>query len=1268
MLEQVTTYEPRPLRQYDERLPKELERICYKSLAKRASERYSSAHDMVDDLRHFLMEQTFIDPTSPLGAGTGETVAAESAILQSAPSSRGSSASRSASIGLVSSGRPPVKIVPKGLRSFDSHDSDFFLELLPGPRDREGLPDSLRFWKTRIEDFDVDNTFSVGLIYGPSGCGKSSFVKAGLLPRLSEDVVPIYIEATPEETETRLLHGLRKRCPALDGGLGLKETVTALRQGQGIPPGKKILIVLDQFEQWLHAKKDEDNTELVKTLRQCDGGRVQCIVMVRDDFWLAVSRFLRDLEVRLVEGHNIALADLFDLDHARRVLAAFGRAFGKLPENVYETTKQQKQFLSQAVAGLAEEGKVICVRLALFAEMMKGKPWTQATFKEVGGTQGIGVTFLEETFSSSAASPEHRYHQKAARSVLQELLPESGTDIKGFMRSYSELLKVSGLTARPGEFDDLIRILDSEVRLITPTDPEGFESEVESRNKQASGEKYFQLAHDYLVHSLRDWLFRKQKETRRGRAELLLADRSTIWNSNPEDRFLPSWRENLAIRMLTEKKNWSQLQSKMMARSGRFHAIRTSLAGLVLALLIASGFVIRNAAINRQREVEATRLVQGLLQADTSQVKTIIDTMADYRRWSDDKLAAAFASSADESNAKLHAALARSQFDPAAQAYLESRLLTVSPLQFEFVCELLGDHAEDWVGDFWNSATDESLDPAERFQAACVLANYDSKNEKWNDPQFADFVVRHLVGVLPSHLLPWRNALRPVRHDLTNGLATVFRDPDAGEQVRSFATDTLCDYLRNDPDALFDLLADADQKQFGPLFDRLAIHQERAIELGNTEVLKPLPVDASESEKEALAIRQANSAVMLYRLDSEESVWPLLRFRPDPRVRSYVIHWLKPRGANPTKLVQRFERETDVTVKRALLLAIGEFKPTQLSDVSPDSLVQKLLLVYRNEPDAGLHAAAEWLLRTWGQADAIADVDQELAMPDGERMKAGSDGKNWFINRSGHSFVILDAGEIKLGSPPDEPNHYINETFRVRRINRRLAFSAKHVTKGQWRNFCTSQEQEYSADKESLQSYLPTDESPMIAITWFEAASYCNWLSGQEGIPEEQWCFEPNEDGEFGPGMKAKDNFLELAGYRLATEAEWEYSCRAETRTSRYFGLSVDLLPCYAWFAANNENFTRPVGTRKPNDFGLFDMHGNVFDWCYDMVDDEQDEVQLNDDSPVTEPVTATGNRILRGGSFVVPEANVRSAARYFNQPSTRRLGTGFRIVRSMPR
>ena len=444
LLEQVTSFEPRPPRQYDDHIPKELERICLKALSKRASERYSTAKDMADDLRLFLAEQTINQrPARAMGL-----VAPSITPVLQPPSTAPASASAAATT--PTSDHQPIKIVPKGLRSFDAHDADFFLELLPGPRDRDGLPESLRFWKTRIEETDADNTFTVGLIYGPSGCGKSSLVKAGLLPRLSADVIAVYVEATALETETRLLGGLRKRCPALSDNLSLKETLAALRRGQGIPVGKKVLIVLDQFEQWLHAKKEETNTELVQALRQCDGGRVQCIVMVRDDFWMAVTRFLRELEVRLARRPELVLRSISSMATTPRKcwrrLAGRSANFPKTPAT---SSKDQKEFLKQAVSGLAQDGKVICVRLALFAEMMKGKTWTPATLKEVGGTEGVGVTFLEETFSAATAPPEHRYHQKAARGVLKALLPESGTDIKGHMRSYAELLEASGYGNRP---------------------------------------------------------------------------------------------------------------------------------------------------------------------------------------------------------------------------------------------------------------------------------------------------------------------------------------------------------------------------------------------------------------------------------------------------------------------------------------------------------------------------------------------------------------------------------------------------------------------------------------------------------------------------------------------------------------------------------------------------------------------------------------------------------------------------------------------------
>ena len=369
----------------------------------------------------------------------------------------------------------PIKIVPKGLRSFDEQDADFFLELLPGPRDRDGLPEVIRFWKGKIEQIDPDLTFKVGLIYGPSGCGKSSLVKAGLLAPAGKARPSGLRRGDPGRDRSPIAQGFAQ---GVSGTLpriwGWSSRWRTVRRGRVLPPERKVLLVLDQFEQWLFARRGEENTELVAALRHCDGEHVQAIVLVRDDFWLAASRFMRDLEIRLLEGENSALVDLFDPRHARKVLTAFGRASrGVTRRHRSISASDQESFLDRSISGLAQDGKIISVRLALFAEMVKGKPWTPATLKEVGGTEGIGLAFLEETFSASTAPPEHRFHQKAAQAVLKALLPETGTDIKGQMRSRQELLEASGYANRPGDFDDLIHILDPELRLITPTDREG---------------------------------------------------------------------------------------------------------------------------------------------------------------------------------------------------------------------------------------------------------------------------------------------------------------------------------------------------------------------------------------------------------------------------------------------------------------------------------------------------------------------------------------------------------------------------------------------------------------------------------------------------------------------------------------------------------------------------------------------------------------------------------------------------------------------------
>ena len=185
-------------------------------------------------------------------------------------------------------------VIPKGLRAFGADDAGFFLQLLPGPyRPDTGLPESIYFWKTRIEQIDPDKTFRVGLIYGPSGCGKSSLVKAGLIPQLAGHVTPVYLEATADDTEARILAQLRKRCPDLPEVSSLEAALTAT---PWIESGRKVVVVIDQFELYLQATPVDEQNSLADALRHCDGSRTQCVVMVRGDYRIPVDRFFPTTE------------------------------------------------------------------------------------------------------------------------------------------------------------------------------------------------------------------------------------------------------------------------------------------------------------------------------------------------------------------------------------------------------------------------------------------------------------------------------------------------------------------------------------------------------------------------------------------------------------------------------------------------------------------------------------------------------------------------------------------------------------------------------------------------------------------------------------------------------------------------------------------------------------------------------------------------------------------------------------------------------------
>ncbi len=434
----------------------------------------------------------------------------------------------------------PIKVVPKGLKSFDKDEAELFIKLLPDYEGEAKLPNSIAFWKAGIEGRDADRGFRIGVIYGPSGSGKSSFVKAGLLPRLGDHITAIYLQSTAGETEARLLGGLRKRCPDLPESLRLAEALAALHDGNGLPQGKKILLILDQFEQLLVAWNGDRDAEWVSALQCCDGERVQALLLMRDEYLPATISLLEELgrDFKFDTDRNARRYDAFTRGHAREILVAYGRGSKQIQAN---PSPEQERFLKAALEGLQSYGRYLPVRLALFAQVFQERSWTRKELELVGGVEGIVVRFLEETFESQYADPRYRRHQKAVQSVLKALLPEGVTDIKGHKRSYGELLEVSEYAARPERFEDLISILDGELHLVTPTNTEG-----EDDGPPRPGESSYQLTHEFVVPSIQDWLTRRQQETRRGRAELRLSQLTARqnWMDNP---FVPAGTMELLL-------------------------------------------------------------------------------------------------------------------------------------------------------------------------------------------------------------------------------------------------------------------------------------------------------------------------------------------------------------------------------------------------------------------------------------------------------------------------------------------------------------------------------------------------------------------------------------------------------------------------------------------------------------------------------------------------------------------------------------------------
>ena len=230
-------------------------------------------------------------------------------------------------------------------------------------------------------------------------------------------------------------------------------------------------------------------------------------------------------------------------------------------------------------------------------------------------------------------------------------------------------------------------------------------------------------------------------------------------------------------------------------------------------------------------------------------------------------------------------------------------------------------------------------------------------------------------------------------------------------------------------------------------------------------------------------------------------------------------------------------------------------------------------------------------------------------------------------NSIGMKLVLIHPGSFTMGSPEGEEGRKDNEKPHEVTIDKPFYLGAHEVT-----------QEQYEKVMGNNPSKSKGTAKPVENLSWESAISFCQKLTE---LPDEKTA-----------GRE----------YRLPTEAEWEYACRATSASAYCFGDSSELLDEYAWSSENSKGKTQPVGQRKPNRWGLYDMHGNVLEWCMDSYADYPSA-----SAPDSQRSSDKTYRMMRGGSFFFGGIFCRSALRNRAKPSDSSFNIGFRVSLSLP-
>ncbi len=320
--------------------------------------------------------------------------------------------------------------------------------------------------------------------------------------------------------------------------------------------------------------------------------------------------------------------------------------------------------------------------------------------------------------------------------------------------------------------------------------------------------------------------------------------------------------------------------------------------------------------------------MESLQNADITRVPAVITDLTAHREWTESLLKTGLDKAPDGSPDRLRFALALVPGDKNQVNHLKLQLPICLLNEFPVLRAALLPHKDKLVEWLWQLVQDEERAAPQRFQAAAALAEYAPDDERW--PETAPFVSHHLTTVVSTvYVGQWLALFQPAGKRLTDSTIAIHADRNRSRKQRETAAFLLANYLQDQPDKLAHVILFADElAEFSPLIAALEPHAAQVKQRLVAAAHAPMPVDPTVQQRDAHWKLQSLAAVTLMHLGYGDDLWSLMRFTPDPSLRSFIIHHLGKLQADHNTLADRLEFESEVSIRRALVQSLGGLDST----------------------------------------------------------------------------------------------------------------------------------------------------------------------------------------------------------------------------------------------------------------------------------------------------------------------------------------------------